>query len=293
MSTIAVTGPTGQLGRLAVEALLDRGVAPSSIVAVVRSPAKAADLADRGVQVREADYGQPEALVAALRGVDRLLLVSSSDPGQRFDHHANVIKAAAEAGVGFVAYTSILSAGDTKMLLAADHIATEDALRASGLRYALLRNGWYTENYTAQLATILEHGALLGSAQDGRVAPAARRDYAEAAAVVLTTDGHDGQAYELAGDEAITLTELAAIIAEVTGEEVAYRDLPAAEYEQVLAGAGVPAPMPAILADSDVGILRGELVTDSGDLARLIGHPTTPVADTVREAAAALSSAAA
>lgn len=288
MSTIAVTAAAGHLGRHAVEALLDRGVAPGSIVAAVRTPAKAADLAARGVEVREADYTRPDTLVSALRGVDRLLLVSSNEVGQRAAQHANVIAAVGEAGVGFVAYTSILNAGDTKMVLAQEHIATEDRLRASGIAHTLLRNGWYTENYTDQLATILEHGALFGAAQDGRVAPAPRWDLAEAAAVVLSTDGHDGQAYELAGDTGITLAELAATISEATGQEVVYRDLPVAEYEQVLVGAGLPAPFAAVLADSDLGIVRGELTTDSGDLARLIGRPTTPVAVTVREAAAAV-----
>ncbi|WP_210495741.1 SDR family oxidoreductase [Patulibacter sp. SYSU D01012] len=291
MTTIAVTGATGHLGRLAVLALLDRGVEPSSIVAAVRTPASAQDLADRGVQVREADYGRPETLQAALAGVDRLLLVSGNEVGRRASGHRNVIDAAKTAGVSLVAYTSILNAGDTTMKLAGEHQETEEALRASGVPFVLLRNGWYTENYTAALAPTLEHGALLGaSTGEGRVAPAARQDYAEAAAVVLTGEGHEGQAYELAGDRALTLPELASVIADAAGQPVAYAPMAADEYAGVLAGAGVPAPMAEILADSDLGIDRGELVTDRDDLRRLIGRPTTPVEETI---AAALPAAAA
>jgi NAD(P)H dehydrogenase (quinone) len=286
MPTIAVTAATGKLGRLVVDALLRRGVEPSSIVAAVRTPAKADDLAARGVEVREADYTRPDTLRTALAGVDRLLLVSSSEVGHRDEQHANVIAAAQEAGVGLLAYTSILNADTTTMQLAAEHQATEARLRDSGLPIVLLRNGWYTENYTEQLATTLEHG-LAGSAGDGLVAPATRADYAEAAAAVLAEDGHEGAAYELAGDTPLTLTELAAIVAETTGRDVAYTDLPVDAYAEILAGAGLPAPLNAVIADSSAAIGRGELTTTSGDLARLIGRPTTPVADTVRAAAQA------
>jgi NAD(P)H dehydrogenase (quinone) len=288
MTTIAVTAATGHLGRLVVDALIERGVAPESIVAAVRTPAKADDLAQRGVQVREADYTRPETLGPALQGVDRLLLISSSEVGQREAQHANVIAAAQEAGVGLLAYTGILGSETTAMRLAAEHQATEARLRESGLPVVLLRNGWYTENYTGPLAQTLEHG-LVGAAGDGRVAPATRRDYAEAAAAVLTGEGHEGRAYELAGDEALTMTEIAALISEATGREVAYTDLPTEAFAEVLAGVGLPVPLNEIIADSSAGIGRGELVTDSGDLARLIGRPTTPVADTVRAAAAELA----
>jgi NAD(P)H dehydrogenase (quinone) len=289
MTTIAVTAATGHLGRLVVDALLQRGVAPGDIVAAVRTPAKAEDLAARGVQVREADYTRPETLGPALQGVDRLLLISASDLGQREPQHANVIAAAKDAGVGLLAYTGVLNNDTTTMPLAAEHQATEVRLRESGLPIVLLRNGWYTENYTGQLAQTLEHG-LVGSAGDGRVAPAARRDFAEAAAAVLTGEGHEGKAYELAGDEAVTMAEIAALISEATGREVAYTDLPVEAYAEVLAGAGLPAPLNETIADSSAAIARGELASDSGDLSRLIGRPTTPVADTIREAAAALAS---
>lgn len=284
MSTIAVTAATGHLGRLVVEALLERGVDPASIVAAVRTPARASDLAARGVDVREADYTRPDTLATALAGVDRLLLVSSSAVGERDAQHANVIAAAKEAGVALLVYTSVVNAGTTTMRLAAEHQATERRLQDSGLDVVLLRNGWYSENYTDQLATTLEHG-LVGSAGEGRVAPAARRDFAEAAAAVLTGDGHAGRAYELAGDHAVTMPELAAVISEATGRDVQYTDLPVEAYTEILAGAGMTAPLDGIIADSSAAIGRGELTTGSGDLARLIGRPTTPVAETVRQAA--------
>jgi NAD(P)H dehydrogenase (quinone) len=282
--TITVTGATGHLGRLVVLDLLHRGVAPGDIVAAVRTPENAADLAERGVQVRHADYKQPDTLRSALAGTDRLLLVSSNVVRERASDHAAVVDAAVEAGVSLVAYTSILNADATQMKLAAEHQETEAHIRASGVPFVFLRNGWYTENYTASLAPTLEHGALVGAASDGKVAPASRADYAAAAGVVLTGEGHEGRAYELAGDREVTLPELAAVIADVAGKPVAYQQLPEAEYDAMLAGVGVPPAMATILADSDLGIDRGELRTDSGDLARLIGRPTTPIEDTFRAA---------
>ncbi|MDO9409165.1 SDR family oxidoreductase [Patulibacter sp.] len=281
MPTIAVTAATGQLGRLVVDALLERGVDPASIVAAVRTPDNAQDLAARGVQVREADYTKPDTLKAAFQGVDRVLLISSSEVGQRAAQHANAIAAAEDAGVELLAYTSVLQADTTTMLLAAEHQETERRLAQATVPVALLRNGWYTENYTGQLEVTLEHG-VVGSAGEGRVAPAPRRDFAEAAAAVLTGEGHAGRTYELAGDEALTLTEIAALIGEATGKDVGYTDLPVEAYTEVLSKAGLPAPVDGVIADSSAAIGRGELTTDSGDLARLIGRPTTPVADAIR-----------
>lgn len=283
MTTIAVTGATGQLGRLVVSSLLDRGVDPARVVAVVRDPAKAADLAERGVEVRVADYTEPDALRAAFAGVDRLLLVSSSVVGQRDAQHANVIAAAEAAGVALLAYTSILNADATTMQLAAEHQATERRLAASSLPTVLLRNGWYVENYTGQLGVVYEHG-LVGSGGDGRFQPAARADYAEAAAAVLVSDdGQAGRVYELAGDESVTLADVAAAIADASGRSVPYVDLPVDAYADVLAGAGLLHPVNEILADSSAAIARGELASDSGDLRRLLGRPTRPVAEVIRE----------
>jgi NAD(P)H dehydrogenase (quinone) len=277
--SIVVTGATGHLGRLVVEALLQRGVPAGEIVAAGRNTDRLADLADRGVQVRRIDFTDPATLTEAFTGADRVLLVSSSEVGRRAEQHRNAIDAAKEAGVTLLAYTSIAQADTTAMLLAAEHQATEQYLRESGVPFTLLRNGWYLENYTAQLPVALEHGAIIGSAGEGRVSAATRADYADAAAAVLTGEGHAGKAYELGGDQAFTLPELAAEITRQTGTEVTYRDLPVAEYTQVLVGAGLPEPAAAVFADSDLGIARGELLVESGDLSRLTGRPTTSLAD--------------
>ncbi len=281
---IAVTGATGHLGRLVIRDLLNRNVAPSDIVAVVRSPEKASELAARGVEIREADYTNPDALESALEGVDRLLLISSSEVGQRLAHHRNVVEAAQKAGVGFIAYTSIVRAHTNPMLLASEHRATEEVIRGSGIPYTFLRNGWYTENYTGQLPQILSHGALLGSAGEGRVSAAPRTDYAAAASAVLTGEGHEGAVYELGGDAAFTMDELAAEVSRQSGTRVAYRNLPVVEYEAVLVGAGLPQPVAAVLADADRQVANGHLLVETGDLRRLIGRPTTPLADAVTDA---------
>lgn len=279
---IAVTGATGHLGHLTLQALLKRGVPAGNLVALVRDPAKAADLAAQGIQVRRADYRQPDTLSAALNGVNRLLLVSSNDFDDRVGQHRNVIEAARDAGVDLIAYTSLLNADRSAMILAGDHQATEAILRESGVPFTLLRNGWYTENY--DLKGAVGSGAILGAAGSHALNPAPRQDYAEAAAAVLSSDGHAGQTYELAGDEAVTLADLAAEVARQSGQPVAYHDLSAEEYARTLAGFGVPEGFAHVLADSDTGITRGELASESRDLSRLIGRPTTPVAQAVRDA---------
>ena len=284
--TIAITGASGQLGRLAVEAVLAKGVEPAGVVAVVRNPEKISDLAAQGVQVRAADYGDRDALATALAGVDRLLLISGSEMGQRVAQHGNVIEAARAAGVGSIAYTSIPDATDSPLQLATEHKATEGLLAESGIPYVLLRNGWYWENYTNGLAQTVERGVLFGAASEGRVAAAARADYAEAAAVVLTSDGHDGKTYELGGDERLTYAELAEKISAVSGRTVVYQDLPRAEYASVLKEAGLPEPVVNMLADSDAGVAAGALDVDSGDLQKLLGRSSTPVADVLRAALA-------
>jgi NAD(P)H dehydrogenase (quinone) len=282
--SLVITGATGHLGRLIIESLLAQGVPATGIVAAGRTITKVKDLADRGVRVTAIDYADPATLAGLIGAGDRVLLVSGSQLGQRARQHQNVIDAAAAAGAGLLAYTSIANAGTTTMRLAQEHQATEAAVRASGLPFVLLRNSWYTENYTGQLATILEHGALAGSAGHGRVSAAARADYAAAAAAVLTGAGHEGRAYELGGDQAFTLAELAAEIAAQTGRDIAYRDLPEAGYIQVLTGAGVPRPVAEILADSDRGLARGDLFVAGDDLRRLTGRPSTPLRDAVAAA---------
>ena len=276
---IAVTGATGHLGRLVLSGLLEQ-VPAAGLAALVRTPSKAAGLAARGVQVREADYAQPATLTAALQGVKTLLLVSSSEVGQRSPQHQAVIAAAKAAGVQLIAYTSILHADRSKLALAAEHLATEQALRASGVPFALLRNGWYLENYTERLAGALQPG-FAGSAGSGRIAAAARADYAAAAVAVLTRPEQGGKVYELGGDAPFTMAELAAEVARQSGKAVAYADLPAAAYRGVLLGAGLPTAAADIYVDADVNIALGELDDHSGDLARLIGRPTTTLAAAV------------
>jgi NAD(P)H dehydrogenase (quinone) len=278
---ITVTGASGQLGRLVVEALLKK-LPAGEIVAAVRNPEKVADLAARGVQVRQADYDQPASLVAAFKGADKLLLISASEVGRRVPQHRAVIDAAKAAGVGLLAYTSILHADTSPLPLAAEHKETESLIRASGLPAVILRNGWYTENYMAGIPSALQYGVVLGSAKQGRIASAARADFAEAAAAVLTQENQAGRIYELAGDESYTLGELAAEIAGQSGKVVAYQDLPESEYKNALLGAGLPDFLATLLAESDVGASKGGLFDDSRQLSALINRPTTPLAELVR-----------
>ncbi|MFD7312200.1 SDR family oxidoreductase [Promicromonospora sp. NPDC059942] len=297
MTTYAVTGATGHLGRLVVQELLSRGVPAADVVAIARTPEKAADLAELGAQVREGDYDRPETLATALVGVQRLLLVSGSEPGARVPQHTAVIDAAKAAGVERIAYTSILNADDTTNPLAGEHQATEQVLRASGLPVTLLRNGWYTENYTARIGEFVERGEIVGASGDGKVSAAPRADYAGAAAAALLADdaaagSADGSAagaaapvvvHELGGP-AFTFTELAATIADATGAPVAYRDLTVEAFAADLQQAGLDAGTAGFVAGIDASIAAGDLQTDSDDLDRLLGRPATPLADAVRAA---------
>ena len=278
---IVVTGASGQLGQLVIQSLL-RSVPASQIVAAVRQPAKAAALSALGVQVREADYNRPDTLDTAFAGAEKVLLISSSEVGQRLPQHQNVIDAAVRVGVKLLAYTSLLKADSSPLALAAEHLATERALKTSGLPHVLLRNGWYTENYLASVPAALAHGALIGCAGEGRIASAARVDYAEAAAAVLTLPDQAGKVYELAGDSAYTLAELAAELSQATGKTIPYVNLPEADYKAALLQAGLPAPFADLLANSDAGAAQGGLYDGSGQLGRLIGRPTTALAPLLR-----------
>ncbi|OON40384.1 NAD(P)-dependent oxidoreductase [Izhakiella australiensis] len=277
---IAITGATGQLGRQVIDTLL-KSVAAKDIVAAVRSPEKAADLAARGLQVRQADYAQPATLSGAFAGVEKLLLISSSEVGQREAQHQAVIDAARRAGVKLIAYTSLLHADRSPLGLGVEHRATEAALQASGIPFVILRNGWYSENYAASIAPAIAHGVFAGAAGEGRIASAARQDYAEAAAAVLVKEDQAGKIYELAGDSAYTLTEFAAQIAASSGKSVSYQNLSEADFTALLKGAGLPDGLAAMLADSDVGASQQGLFDDSHTLSTLIGRPTTPWQQTV------------
>jgi NAD(P)H dehydrogenase (quinone) len=282
--SLVVTGASGHLGRLTVQALLDRGVAPAEVVAAARIPQRLADLAELGVDVRHADYDDPQTLKLAFAGADRVLLISSSAVGARTEQHRHVIEAAAEAGVDLLAYTSIAHADTGTTQLAADHRATERLVVESGLPHVLLRNSWYVENYTEQVAAALEHKTVLGSAGAGRVSAATRADYATAAAAVLAGDGPRDHVYELGADSSFSLPEYAATLSGLTGEEIAYVDQPVEEYQAFLESVGVPSGMAQVLADADLGLSRGDLFVDSGDLSRLIGRPTTTLSDALRTA---------
>jgi NAD(P)H dehydrogenase (quinone) len=279
--TIAITGATGQLGRLVV-AKLKTKVPAERIAALVRTPAKAADL---GVTVREADYGKPEKLDRALAEVDTLLLISSNEVGQRAVQHRNVIEAAKKAGVKRIVYTSLLHADASVITILADeHLATEAELKNSGIAFTILRNGWYTENYTASIPAAVARGAFIGSAGDGKISSAARADYAEAAVAVLTSEGHDGKTYELAGDEAYTLSDLAAEISRQTGKNIPYKNLPEADYTAALEGFGLPQPVARAYASFDTGASKGALFDNGRELSRLIRRPTTSLAASVAAA---------
>ncbi|RQW61820.1 SDR family oxidoreductase [Vibrio viridaestus] len=273
---IAVTGATGQLGKLVISSLIKKGIAAEEIVAVVRDPQKAGILAAQGVELRQADYNNPAAFQKALNGVQKLLLISSSEVGQRYEQHTNVINAAKANNVELIAYTSLLHCDRSPLGLAEEHKATEAYLAEQGVPYVLLRNGWYTENYLASVSPAIENGAFIGCAGDGKISSATRQDYAEAAASVLVSDEEQsGKTYELAGDSSYTLSELAQLISEVTSKTVPYVNMAEEEYEATLKGAGLPGPIANLLANSDSGAAQGGLYDDSGTLSTLIGRPTT------------------
>ncbi|MGW1751982.1 SDR family oxidoreductase [Streptomyces sp. NPDC002092] len=277
--SIVVTGSTGHLGRHVVEQLLEK-VPAEQITAVVRDEAKGADFAARGVKLAVADYNAPETFGSIFSAGDKVLLISGNefDKG-RVGQHKVVIEAAKAAGVALLAYTS--APGSLTAALVDDHRGTEEALLASGVPFTLLRNGWYHENYTENLAPVLEHNAVVAAAGDGRVSSASRADYAAAAVAVLTGEGHENKTYELGGDEAWSFAEYAAELSRQTGKEIAYSPVSVEAFTGILTGAGLPGPLAAVFAGVDASIEKGELVVSTGDLSRLIGRPTTPLADAI------------
>lgn len=279
---IVITGAAGKLGRQVIEKLLEK-VPAAEIIAAVRNPEKASDLAALGIQVRQADYSKPETLRSAFAGAEKVLLISSNEVGQRIPQHQAIIDAAKSTGVKLLAYTSILRADSSTLALASEHKATEENIRAFGLPFVFLRNGWYLENHTEQLGPAVQHGAILGAAGEGRFASAARSDYAAAAVAVLTSPGHENKIYELAGDTPFTLSELAAVVSEQAGKPMSYHNS-AQDYQNALLSFGLLADFAAILVDADLGAARGELDSSSGDLGTLIGKPTVTLTDAVKVA---------
>lgn len=282
---IIITGATGHLGQHVIEQLLQK-VPASGIAVAVRNVEKAAGLAALGIEVRHADYDQKETLATAFRGATKVLLISGSEVGKRANQHQNVIDAVKAAQPALLVYTSILNADHSGVSLAKEHVATEQLVRASGIPFVFLRNGWYIENYTENLAPALQFGAIAGSAGDGRIAAATRADYAGAAVEALTGEGHADHIYELAGDSPFTMAELAAEVARQSGKPVVYNDLPPTQYRDFLISVGLPAPFAEVLVDADLGIGRGELNSGSTDLRRLLKRPTTSLSEAVEKALA-------
>lgn len=280
---IAITGATGQLGRLVISSLLKK-IPADDIIAIVRSVEKAKDISALGVKVRQADYNQPASWEAALQGAEKVLLISSSEIGQRVQQHRAVINAAQRVGVKLLAYTSVLHADTSVLGLADEHRETEAAINASGVPFTLLRNGWYTENYAMGIGAALSLGAVYGCGSDGRISSASRADYAEAAAVVLTSDHQAGKVYELAGDTSYTLSEFATEISQQSGKSIPYINLAEAEYKKALLGAGLPESLAELLANSDTGVSKGALFDNGQQLSGLIGRPTSPWQEAVRDA---------
>ncbi len=285
---IAIAGATGQLGQLVIDAWLKRGADPAQLIAIGRSPEKLEPLAGKGLQTRVADYNAEASLVSALEGVDKLLLISGSEVGQRTTQHENVITAAQRVNVKLIAYTSIANALTGNMKLAQEHIATEHLLAGSGIDYVLLRNGWYTENYTDQLLGYLNSGVVLGAAGDGKISAATRADYAEAAAAVLLSDSDQaGKIYELGGDKPFTLSQLAGAVGAAAGQDVTYQEMDPEKLVEIYTDSGVPAIFADILVDTDLRIREGALEVNSGDLAQLIGRAPTSLGKAIKDALAA------
>lgn len=278
---IAITGATGQLGQLVIHSLL-KNTAAENIVALVRNESKAADLKAKGIELRHFDYDAPETLASALSGIDKLLLISANEVGRRTPQHKAVIDAAKQAGVPYIAYTSLLNADTSPLGLAQEHRETERLIKDSGLKYTFLRNNWYSENYLGAVAHTVEIGTLYGAAGLGKISSASRQDYAEAAAKILTSEGHDNKTYELAGSTSFTLADLAKDIAEISGKAVTYQNLTAADYSQALLQAGVPASLVDVIVDADVQTEKGAMFSESKDLENIIGHKTTPIKDQVK-----------
>lgn len=282
MTSYLVTGASGQLGRQAV-AHLATIVDPAQIIALVRSAAAEADYAAQGIATRRGDYEDRASLVAAFAGVDRLLFISSSAIGSRISQHANVVEAAKAAGVGFIAYTSLLGAAARAMLIGQEHVATETMLADSGIAHTLIRNGWYSENLMISLPQALATGQIFGASGDGRFSPAARADYAAAAAVILK-GGHDRQTLELGGDESFTMDEFAETVSALSGKPVRFVNIPQEALADGMVQAGLPAPVAAVLADADARAAQGLLFTQSADLSRILGRPTRSYRDMLAEA---------
>lgn len=275
---IGITGASGQVGRLVI-AHLSKKVAKENLVALVRNPEKVSDL---GIEARAFDYDKPEQLTVALNGIDSLLLISGSEIGKRAQQHQNVVDAAKNAGVKSITYTSLLHADTSTLILAPEHLATEEAIKTSGIAFTLLRNGWYTENYTASVPGALQHGAFIGSAGDGKISSAARNDYAEAAALIVAENNHQGKTLELSGDEFYTLTDLAKELSVQAGKEIPYQNLSENDFAKALEQVGLPEPVAQVYAGFDTAASKGDLYDEGTTLSQLLGRKTTTLSDMIK-----------
>lgn len=277
---IGITGATGHLGQIIVGKLKEK-VPAENIVALVRSPQKAAEM---GIEAREFNYNDPEPMVETLQGIDKLMLISASEIGKRIEQHSHIIEAAKKAGVKEIVYTSLLRADTSTLVLAGEHLETENKIKASGIPYTILRNGWYTENYTGSLNDVIKHGVLMGSSDEGKISSASRTDFAEAAVVVLTTEGHTGKIYELGGDEFFTMSDYAAEISKQSGKTIPYKNLPPEEFAAALQNAGMPEGYAQFYAGTHVSTEKGDLYDDTHQLSKLIGRATTPLSEVIAKA---------
>ena len=272
---IGITGATGKLGAIVLKKLIAEGTNPSDILALGRNENRLQELAkDLGVKTAKFDYTDQNTIDAVLSQTEKLLLISSSEVGKRFTQHKNVIEGAKKAGIKQIAYTSLLKADTSPLGLAPEHKQTEELLLSSGLNYTILRNGWYTENYTDQLPVMLEHLGFVGCAKEAKISAAPREDYAQAASKVLTSSGHDHKIYELAGDNAFTLSELASEVSAATKKDIKYTDLPEADFTKILVDAGLPEGFAQVLSSTETFAQEGALFDDSKTLSKLIGRPT-------------------
>ena len=275
-----LTGATGKLGRIVLDLLL-QDVPANKVRVMARQPDSLAPYARRGVEVVKADFDQPDSLKVALKGVHVALLISGSAVGKRIQQHQAFLEAASRNAVARLVYTSLLRADASKMALAEEHWQTEEAIRRTGIPATILRNGWYFENYTDRLDAIRAQGGIVGCAKDGRVNAASRRDYAEAAAHVLLGKGGVGGTHELAGDKGFTLTELAEEIGRQTKQPCRYTDVDANKLGATLRAADIAPPFADFLVDCDLGIARGDLADETGELHKLIGRATTTLQQAV------------
>jgi NAD(P)H dehydrogenase (quinone) len=285
---VLIMNSTSQFGRLVIDSLLER-LPPSRLVAGVRNPNSLAarNLRNLGVEVRPCDYARPDELAAAFEGIERLLLISSCEVGQRVSHHCNVIAAARRAGVKLIAYTSTLHADTSPLKIAEEHCETEVALRVSKAPYVLLRNGWCAEDIVVFVLSAIANDALfsfLSSASGVRISAAARADYAAAAAVVLSSDQDwSGRTYELAGDEASTLPSVVAELGRQLGERFSCWRLPEMERWARLVQSGFSERFSALIANLEKGAEKCGLCDENRQLNRLIGRPTTSLATTIAQ----------